>query len=131
MIRSHYVLLIAVLAAVVVPSAAFAGGAGDDQYLDPLEGLTGSGGTTTTTKPKNSNSGPSSSTPSVPTSGTPAVAPVVTETPSAKDKPKATKLAPIKRRSIDVDGLSGIGSLVAVPVEHVTLVIGDIAHGRG
>jgi hypothetical protein len=40
-------------------------------------------------------------------------------------------LAPIKRRSLDVDGLSGIGSLVAVPVEHVTLVIGDIAHGRG
>ena len=131
MIRSRYVLLIAVLAAVLVPSAAFAGGAGDDQYLDPLEGLTGSGGTTTTTKPKNSNGSPSSSQPSAPTPGTPTGAPSGTETPTAKNKQKATKLAPIKRRSLDVDGLSGIGSLVAVPVEHVTLVIGDIAHGRG
>lgn len=131
MFRSHYLILIAVLAAVVVPSAAFAGGAGDDQYLDPLEGLTGSGGKTTTTKPKNSNGSPSSSQPSVSTSGTPTVAPTVTETPTAKNKPNATKLAPIKRRSIDVNDLSGIGSLVAVPVKHVTLVIGDIAHGRG
>ena len=125
------IVLVGVLAAIALPAVAIAGGAGDDQYLDPLQGLTGSDGTTTTTKPKNSSGSPSPSTPSVPASEAPTAAPVATETPTAKSKRKAATLAPIKRPALDVNGLSGIGPLVAVPVKHVTLVIGDIAHGRG
>lgn len=134
MVSAQKLALVVVLAALVVPSAAFAGGAGDDQYLDPLQGLTGSGGTQSKPKsstPKNSDGSSSSSAPSDPVSAAPTTAPVVTETAAAKSKPKTATSAPIKRPAIDVNGLSGIGSLVAVPVKHVTLVIGDIAHGRG
>lgn len=125
---AHIFVSLAALAALAAPSVALAGGAGDDQYLDPLQGLTGSNGSNTPApkhKPKSS---------SGETSAPVAVQPAIqTTTPVVAPKPDAKQVVvtPIKRPALNVGQLSGIGSLVAEPVKHVTLVIGDIAHERG
>jgi len=134
MLSGQKFALIVACAAVAFPSAAFAQGAGDDQYVDPLAGLTGSNGTSTPSKPskpKRSSGGSSSDAASAPVTATATTATTASEPAKATVKPRDQTRATIKRPAIDVNGLSGIGSLVAVPVKHVTLVIGDIAHGRG
>jgi hypothetical protein len=130
---AHILVSLAALAALAVPSVALAGGAGDDQYLDPLEGLTGSNGGNTANpkdKPKKSSGTQSSGSPSAPVAVQPATE-TTAQAVAAKPDAKPVAVVPIKRPALDVGQLSGIGSLVAVPVKHVTLVIGDIAHERG
>ena len=114
-----------------MPSAALAQGAGDDQYVDPLAGLTDSGGGGSPNKQKKS-SGGSSNDYSSAAEATEIATEVTeaTETEEAKSKPKAGGRSVVKRPALDVNALSGIGPLVAVPVEHVTLVVGGIANER-
>jgi hypothetical protein len=114
-----------------LPSAALAQGAGDDQYVDPLAGLTDSGGGASPNKQKKS-SGGSSNDYSSAAEATEIATEVTeaTETEEAKSKPKAGGRSAVKRPALDVNALSGIGPLVAVPVEHVTLVVGGIANER-
>ncbi len=126
MLRGRRFALIIACAGLALPSAAFAQGAGDDQYLDPLEGLTGSNHAKEQTRSETTSS---SEVPS--TAATPITTTTATEEPKAKSKSKATTVTQPERAALDIKGLSGIGTLVAVPVKHVTLVIGDIAHGRG
>ena len=115
-----------------MPSAALAQGAGDDQYVDPLAGLTDSGGDGSPKKQKKSSGGSSSDySPAADATEVATEVTEATETEDAKAKSKAADRAAAKRPALNVNALSGIGSLVAVPVKHVTLVIGDIAHGRG
>ena len=137
MFRITTLAALAACTALAAPTLALAGGAGDDQYLDPLQGLTGShgqAGGSTPSKPKDS-SGSSTSTSDGQSASAPA--PVVQEPAPAvngskKNAGSKTKAAePIARTAVDINALSGIGPLVAVPVKHVTLVLGDIAHGRG
>ncbi len=133
MLGGRKLALIVACAGLALPSAALAQGAGDDQYVDPLAGLTGSNGTnnpTKTSKPKKS-SGASASQPAS-TSVTTAPAKAIATSPASgsKSKPSAAEQTPKARAAIDINSLSGIGSLVAVPVKHVTLVLGDIAHER-
>ncbi len=123
----------AAFAAMVLPAVAIAGGAGDDQYLDPLQGLTGSNGGSKThkpSKPKKSDGGSSSSTAPAPVAITPSTTAPVEADPKVTSKPRKVAAKPVHRPAIDINSLSGIGSLVAVPVKHVTLVLGDIAHER-
>lgn len=128
MLRTRKFALIAACCALALPSAALAQGAGDDQYVDPLAGLTDSGGNNSPKK-QNKSSGGSSNDYSSGADAT-EVATEVTETEKAKSKPKAGGRAAVKRPALDVNALSGIGPLVAVPVEHVTRVVGDIANER-
>ena len=131
MLRSRKFAFIVVCGALALPSAALAQGAGDDQYVDPLAGLTDSGGDSGPKKQKKSSGG--SSTDYSPAADATEVATEVakaTETEEAESKPKAGDQAAIKRPGLNIDALSGSGPLVAVPVEHVTLVFGAIANER-
>ncbi|GEM_PF-1863309 len=130
--RSKPLALGALLVALAVPSAALAQSAGDDQYVDPLAGLNGSGGSESSDKGSGSsgssgNSGGSST--AAPTPGTTepqAAAPVV-----KKSKPKAKKKpAPAVDPGFDIPSLNGIGQMVAIPVKHVSRVLGGIADER-
>ncbi len=130
--RSKSLALAVLLVALTLPSAALAQSAGDDQYVDPLAGLTGSGGSGSSDKGSGSsvssgNSGGSST--AAPTSVTTepqAAAPVVkTSTPEAKKKS-----APAVDPAIDIPSSNGIGRMVAVPVKHVSRVLGGIADER-
>ena len=111
-----------------MPSAALAQNASDDQYVDPLAGLTDSGGDDSPKKQKKSSGGSSNEYSSA--AEATEIATEVTETEKAKSKPKSGGRAAVKRPALDVNALSGIGPLVAVPVEHVTRVVGDIANER-
>ncbi len=125
------VALIAACCAFALPAAALANGASDDQYVDPLAGLTGSGGNDRPKK-KSSADGPSNGYSA--TGEAVEVASEVTEateSEEAKGKSKAPAGAPSGPPALDINALSGIGPLVAVPVKHVTLVVGDIANERG
>ena len=131
MLRSRKFALIVVCCALVLPSAALAQSAGDDQYVDPLAGLTDPGGDSSPKKQKKSSGG--SSTDYSPAAEATEVATEVskaTETEEGESKPKAVDRAAVKRPELNVNALSGIGPLVAVPVEHVTFVVGDIANER-
>jgi hypothetical protein len=133
MLGGRKLVLVVACAGLALPSAAFAQGAGDDQYVDPLAGLTGPEETKTQSeksKPKKSG-GASTSQPSSTTVTTaPVTATATSSADRSKRKPSAAAQTPKSRAAIDINGLSGIGSLVAVPVKHVTLVLGDIAHER-
>ena len=131
MLRSRKFALIAVCGALALPSAALAQNASDDQYVDPLAGLTDSGRDNSPKKQKKS-SGGSSNDYSSAAEATEVATEVTeaTETEEAKSKPKAGGRAVVKRPALNVNALSGIGPLVAVPVEHVTLVVGGIANER-
>ena len=120
-----------VCGALALPSAALAQGAGDDQYVDPLAGLTDSGGGDSPKKQKDSSSSSSNDYSSA-AEATEVATEVTeaTEAEEAKSKSKASDRAALKRPALNVNALSGIGPLVAVPVEHVTLVVGDIANER-
>ena len=119
--------------ALLLPSAAIAGGAGDDQYVDPLAGLNGApaGGSTTPAKHKPTSTSQSGQAAS---GAVQAPATVVAPAPS-NSSPKHAGHKSVGSRvavpAINVNSLQGIGSLVAVPVRHVSLVLGDIANGRG
>ncbi len=127
--RSKPLALAALLVALALPSAALAQSAGDDQYLDPLAGLTGSGGSGSSDKGSGSSGNSGGSSPAAPTPGTAepqAAAPVVKESkPKAKKKP-----APAVDPVFDIPSLNGIGQMVAVPVKHVSRVLGGIADER-
>ncbi len=127
--RSKPLALAALLVALTLPSAALAQSAGDDQYLDPLAGLTGSGGSGSSDKGSGSsdNSGGSSTAAPTPVTAEPqAAAPVVKESkPQANKKP-----APAVDPAIDIASLNGIGQMVAIPVKHVSRVLGGIADER-
>ncbi len=127
--RSKPLALAALLVALALPSAALAQSAGDDQYLDPLAGLTGSGGSGSSDKGSGSsgNSGGSSTAAPTPVTSEPqAAAPVIKEsTPEAKKEP-----VPAVDPAIDIPSLHGIGQMVAVPVKHVSRVLGGIADER-
>ena len=134
MLGGRKLLLIVACAGLALPSAALAQGAGDDQYVDPLAGLTGPNGTNSPTKkttPKKSGDASSSQPASTTVTTAPAPPTATSSQARSERKPGAVAQTPKARAAIDVKDLSGIGSLVAVPVKHVTLVIGDIAHGRG
>ncbi len=120
--RSKPLALAALLAALTLPSAALAQSAGDNQYVDPLAGLTGSGGSGSS-----DNSGGSSTAAPTPVTSEPqAAAPVVKKSePEAKKKP-----VPAIDPAIDLASLNGIGQMVAVPVKHVSRVLGGIADER-
>jgi len=133
MLGGRKLALIVACAGLALPSAALAQGAGDDQYVDPLAGLTGSNGTNTPTKkskPKNSSGASASQPASTPVTTAPATATATSPADRSKRKSSAAAQKPKARAAIDINGLSGIGALVAVPVKHVTLVLGDIAHER-
>ncbi len=130
--RSKSLALAVLLVALTLPSAALAQSAGDDQYVDPLAGLTGSGGSGSSDKGSGSsvssgNSGGSSTAAPTPVTTEPqAAAPVV-----KKSKPKAKKEpVPAVDPAIDIPSLHGIGRMVAVPVKHVSRVLGGIADER-
>ncbi len=133
--RSKPLALAALLVALALPSAALAQSAGDDQYLDPLAGLIGSGGSGSSDKGSGSsgssgnsgNSGGSSTAAPTPVTSEPqAAAPVVKKSkPEAKKKP-ASAVDP----AIDIASLNGIGQMVAIPVKHVSRVLGGIADER-
>ncbi len=127
--RSKPLALAALLVALALPSAALAQSAGDDQYLDPLAGLTGSGGSGSSDKGSGSsgNSGGSSTAAPTPVTGEPqAAAPVIKKsTPEANKEPM-----PAVDPAIDIPSLHGIGQMVAVPVKHVSRVLGGIADER-
>ena len=131
MLRSRKFALIVVCGSLALPSAALSQGAGDDQYVDPLAGLTDPGGDDSPQKQKKSSGGSSNGYSST-AEATEVAAEVTeaTETEEAKSKSKASDRAALKRPALNVNALSGIGPLVAVPVEHVTLVVGDIANER-
>ena len=131
MLRSRKFALLLVCGALALPSAALAQGAGDDQYVDPLAGLTDSGGGDSPKKQKESSSSSSNDYSSA-AEATEVATEVTeaTEAEEAKSKSKASDRAALKRPALNVNALSGIGPLVAVPVEHVTLVVGDIANER-
>ncbi len=123
--RSKSLTLAALLVALTLPSAALAQSAGDDQYVDPLAGLTGSGGSGSSDKGSGS-SGSSTAAPMPGTAEPQAAAPVVKESkPKAKKKP-----VPAVDPAIDLASLNGIGQMVAVPVKHVSRVLGGIADER-
>ncbi len=123
--RSKSLALAALLVALTLPSVALAQSAGDDQYVDPLAGQTGSGGSGSSDK----GSGSSGSSTAAPTPGTAepqAAAPVVKESkPKAKKEP-----VPAVDPAIDLASLNGIGQMVAIPVKHVSRVLGGIADER-
>ncbi len=130
--RSKLLALAALLVALTLPSAALAQSAGDDQYLDPLAGLTGSGGSGSSDKGSGSSGssgnseGSSTAAPTPVTSEPQAAAPVVKKSePQAKKKP-----VPAVDPAIDLASLNGIGQMVAVPVKHVSRVLGGIADER-
>ncbi len=127
--RSKSLTLAALLVALTLPSAALAQSAGDDQYVDPLAGLTGSGGSGSSDKGSGSsgNSGGSSTAAPTPVTGEPQVAaPVIKKsTPEANKEPM-----PAVDPAIDIPSLHGIGQMVAVPVKHVSRVLGGIADER-
>ena len=131
MLRSRKFALIVVCGSLALPSAALSQGAGDDQYVDPLAGLTDPGGDDSPQKQKKSSGGSSNGYSSA-AEATEVATEVTeaTETEEAKSKSKADGRAAVKRPALNVNALSGIGPLVAVPVEHVTLVVGDIANER-
>ncbi len=120
--RSKSLALAALLVALTLPSAALAQSAGDNQYVDPLAGLTGSGGSGSS-----DNSGGSSTAAPTPVTGEPqAAAPVIKKsTPEANKEPM-----PAVDPAIDIPSLHGIGQMVAVPVKHVSRVLGGIADER-
>jgi len=122
---------VAACTALAAPSLALAGGAGDDQYLDPLQGLTGSHGQAGGSTPSKAKDSSGSATSTGDGQSASAPAPAVQVPAPVASRPKAKAPEPIARAAVDINALSGIGSLVAVPVKHVTLVLGDIAHGRG
>ncbi len=123
--RSKSLTLAALLVALTLPSAALAQSAGDDQYVDPLAGLTGSGGSGSSDKGSGS-SGSSTAAPMPGTAEPQAAAPVVKESkPKAKKEP-----VPAVDPAIDIPSLHGIGQMVAVPVKHVSRVLGGIADER-
>ncbi len=130
--RSKPLALAALLAALALPSAALAQSAGDDQYLDPLAGLIGSGGSGSSDK----GSGSSGSSGNSGGSPTAAPTPVTTEPQAAapvikKSTPEANKEPmPAVDPAIDIPSLHGIGQMVAVPVKHVSRVLGGIADER-
>ncbi len=127
--RSKSLALAVLLAALTLPSAALAQSAGDNQYLDPLAGQTGSGGSGSSDKGSGSsgNSGGSSTAAPTPVTGEPqAAAPVIKKsTPEANKEPM-----PAVDPAIDIPSLHGIGQMVAVPVKHVSRVLGGIADER-
>ena len=121
-----------VLAAVFLaaPSFALANSAGDDQYVDPLAGQVGSD--KHSGSHKSHKTGGSANSGSAPTASSPVYPPAaVSSAPEPVRSPQKETPKPIRKRAaVDISKLSGIGSLVAVPVKHVTLVLGDIAHER-
>ncbi len=130
--RSKSLALAVLLVALTLPSAALAQSAGDNQYVDPLAGQTGSGGSGSSDKGSGSsgssgNSGGSSTAAPTPVTTEPqAAAPVVKKSaPEAKKKP-----VPAVDPAIDIPSLHGIGQMVAVPVKHVSRVLGGIADER-
>ncbi len=129
MLRSKKFALIVLCGALALPSAALAQGASDDQYVDPLAGLTGSGGGDAPKKKKSSSSSGETSSAAEATEIATEVT-EATEAEVAKEKSDGAGRESVKRPALDVNALSGIGPLVAVPVKHVTLVVGDIANER-
>jgi hypothetical protein len=128
-LRSKKFAFIVLCGALALPSAALAQGASDDQYVDPLAGLTGSGGGDAPKKKKSSSSSGETSSAAEATEIATEVT-EATEAEVAKEKSDGAGRESVKRPALDVNALSGIGPLVAVPVKHVTLVVGDIANER-
>ncbi len=129
MLRSKKFAFIVLCGALALPSAALAQGASDDQYVDPLAGLTGSGGGDAPKKKKSSSSSGETSSAAEATEIATEVT-EATEAEVAKEKSDGAGRESVERPALDVNALSGIGPLVAVPVKHVTLVVGDIANER-
>ena len=129
MLRSKKFAFILLCGALALPSAALAQGASDDQYVDPLAGLTGSGGGDAPKKKKSSSSSGETSSAAEATEIATEVT-EATEAEVAKEKSDGAGRESVERPALDVNALSGIGPLVAVPVKHVTLVVGDIANER-
>jgi hypothetical protein len=128
-LRSKKFAFIVLCGALALPSAALAQGASDDQYVDPLAGLTGSGGGDAPKKKKSSSSSGETSSAAEATEIATEVT-EATEAEVAKEKSDGAGRESVERPALDVNALSGIGPLVAVPVKHVTLVVGDIANER-